>query len=72
MKVNQEIEAFQTFGIAPFEFLVLPRIMALLLMMPLLVIFADLISIAGGFVVATLMLDVSSQVYRIVPWRASG
>ena len=63
MKVNQEIEAFQTFGIAPFEFLVLPRITALLLMMPLLVIFADLISIAGGFVVATLMLDVSSQVY---------
>lgn len=63
MKVNQEIEAFQTFGIAPFEFLVLPRIMALTLMMPLLVIFADLISIAGGFLVATLMLDLSSQVY---------
>jgi phospholipid/cholesterol/gamma-HCH transport system permease protein len=63
MKVNQEIEAFQTFGIAPFEFLVLPRMVALVLMMPLLVIFADLISIAGGFLVATFMLDLSSQVY---------
>src|SRR4029453_3466940 len=51
MKVNQEIEAFRTFGISPFEFLVLPRMLALILMMPLLTIFADLIAIAGGFLV---------------------
>ena len=47
MKVNQEIDAFQTFGISPVEFLVLPRMVALILMMPLLCVFADLISIAG-------------------------
>jgi phospholipid/cholesterol/gamma-HCH transport system permease protein len=63
MKVNQEIEAFQTFGISPFEFLVLPRMLALILMMPLLVLFADLIAIGGGFLVSTLMLDVAPQVY---------
>lgn len=63
MKVNQEIEAFQTFGISPFEFLVLPRMLALILMMPLLCVFADLIAIAGGFVVSTLMLDISPVVY---------
>ncbi len=63
MKVNQEIEAFQTFGISPFEFLVLPRMLALILMMPLLCLFADLISIAGGFLVSTLMLDLSPVVY---------
>jgi phospholipid/cholesterol/gamma-HCH transport system permease protein len=63
MKVNQEIEAFQTFGISPFEFLVLPRMLALILMMPLLCIFADLIAISGGFLVSTLMLDVAPQVY---------
>jgi phospholipid/cholesterol/gamma-HCH transport system permease protein len=63
MKVNQEIEAFQTFGISPFEFLVLPRMMALILMMPLLCLFADLIAIGGGFLVSTLMLDVSPHVY---------
>ena len=63
MKVNQEIEAFQTFGISPFEFLVLPRMMALILMMPLLCIFADLIAISGGFLVSTLMLDVGPTVY---------
>jgi len=63
MKVNQEIEAFQTFGISPFEFLVLPRMVALVLMMPLLCVFADLIAIAGGFLVSTLMLDVSPMLY---------
>jgi phospholipid/cholesterol/gamma-HCH transport system permease protein len=63
MKANQEIEAFQTFGISPFEFLVLPRMLALVLMMPLLCLFADLIAIAGGFLVATLMLDVSPVLY---------
>jgi len=63
MKVNQEIEAFATFGISPFEFLVLPRMLALVLMMPLLCIFADLIAISGGFLVSTLMLDIAPQVY---------
>jgi phospholipid/cholesterol/gamma-HCH transport system permease protein len=63
MKVNQEIEAFQTFGISPIEFLVLPRMLALILMMPLLCVFADLIAIAGGFLVSTLMLNVSPIVY---------
>jgi phospholipid/cholesterol/gamma-HCH transport system permease protein len=63
MKVNQEIEALQTFGISPFEFLVLPRMLALILMMPLLVIFADLIAIGGGFLVSTMMLDVTPTAY---------
>ena len=63
MKVNQEIEAFQTFGISPFEFLVLPRMLALVVMMPLLCVFANLISIAGGFLVSTLMLDITPALY---------
>lgn len=63
MKVNQEIEAFQTFGISPVEFLVLPRMLALIFMMPLLCIFADLIAIAGGFLVSTMMLDITPALY---------
>jgi phospholipid/cholesterol/gamma-HCH transport system permease protein len=63
MKVNQEIEAFQTFGISPIEFLVLPRTLALILMMPLLCIFADLISIAGGLLVSTLLLHITPELY---------
>jgi phospholipid/cholesterol/gamma-HCH transport system permease protein len=63
MKVNQEIEAFETFGINPIEFLVLPRVIALVLMMPLLVLFANVISIAGGFLVSTLMLHMTPALY---------
>ena len=63
MKVNQEIEAFQTFGFNPTEFLVLPRMLALIIMMPILVLFADLISILGGFVVSTLTLNITPAPY---------
>jgi len=63
MKVNEEIDAFKTFGISPIEFLVLPRILALLLMMPLLVVFANAIALLGGYVVSVSMLDVTSVEY---------
>ena len=63
MKVNEEISALETFGISPVEFLVLPRMVALILVMPFLCAFADLISIAGGFLVSVSMLDVSATEY---------
>jgi len=63
MKVNEEIDAFKTFGISPMEFLVLPRILALLLMMPLLCVFADAIALLGGFVVSVSMLDMTAIEY---------
>jgi phospholipid/cholesterol/gamma-HCH transport system permease protein len=63
MKVNEEIDAFTTFGISPIEFLVMPRILALVAMMPLLVIFADAIALFGGYVVSVSMLDVTSVEY---------
>jgi phospholipid/cholesterol/gamma-HCH transport system permease protein len=63
MKVNQEIEAFQTFGISPVDFLVLPRMLALIVMMPLLVLFADIISIGGGFLISTVMLHITPVSY---------
>ena len=68
MTVNEEISALQTFGISPLEFLVLPRMVALIFIMPFLCVFADLISIGGGFVVSISMLDISPTVYfgRIV------
>src|SRR5581483_1442879 len=57
------IEAYQTFGFNPIEFLVLPRMLALILMMPMLVLFADLISILGGLFVSTLVLNVTPELY---------
>jgi len=63
MKVNEEIDAFIAFGISPVEFLVLPRMIALILMMPLLCVFADLVAITGGFLVSISILDVTSTEY---------
>jgi phospholipid/cholesterol/gamma-HCH transport system permease protein len=63
MKVNQELEAFQTFGISPIEFLVLPRMMALVIVMPFLCVFADVIAIAGGLLVSWGMMDITPELY---------
>lgn len=63
MKVNEEISAYRTFGISPMEFLVLPRMIALVLMFPLLTIFADLMGIIGGFAIAWGMFDINYESY---------
>jgi len=51
MKVTQEIDALQTFGFDPVDFLVLPRMMALMVMLPLLTVYANFVGVAGGFIV---------------------
>ncbi len=58
MQVNEEIDALKTMGISPMEFLVLPRMLALVLMMPLLCIYADLMGVLGGLIVGVGMLDI--------------
>ena len=63
MNVSQEIDALTTMGIPPLDFLVLPRILALSLMMPLLAVYSDFIGILGGVVVGTGMLDLSVVQY---------
>ncbi|HME70343.1 MAG TPA: ABC transporter permease [Myxococcota bacterium] len=63
MKVTQEIDALTTFGFRPIEYLVLPRMMALCLMMPLLCLYSDLMGLLGGVVVGTGMLDLSVTQY---------
>jgi len=63
MKVTQEVDALSTMGISPFEYLVLPRMMALILMMPLLCVFSDVVGMLGGAAVGTGMLDVPLRSY---------
>jgi phospholipid/cholesterol/gamma-HCH transport system permease protein len=63
MRVNDEVDALSTFGISPMQFLVLPRVLALVLMMPLLCVCADLVSILGGMVVAVTISNVSVSQY---------
>jgi phospholipid/cholesterol/gamma-HCH transport system permease protein len=63
MKVNEEIDALVTLGLRPMDFLVLPRVMALIVMMPLLTMYASLLGILGGMAVGLAMLDVSLVQY---------
>ncbi len=63
MQVNEEIDALQTLGISPMEFLVLPRMLALIVMMPLLCIYADVMGILGGLIVGVTMLDLNPITY---------
>jgi phospholipid/cholesterol/gamma-HCH transport system permease protein len=59
MKVSEEIDALKTLAISPIDFLVTPRLAALFLMMPLLVLYADLIGILGGACVGIGMLKIT-------------
>jgi phospholipid/cholesterol/gamma-HCH transport system permease protein len=63
MNTNQEIDALATLGISPMEFLVLPRMLALIAMMPLLTVYADLVGILGGAVVGIGMLGLGPMQY---------
>jgi phospholipid/cholesterol/gamma-HCH transport system permease protein len=63
MQVNEEISAFRTLGIPPMQFLVLPRVLALVAMVPLLTIYADVIGIFGGAVVALVKLHLSLTLF---------
>ncbi len=74
MQVNEEIDALKTMGISPIEFLVLPRLLALSITMPLLCVYADFMGILGGAVVSATMLDISffqyfQQVQTAVPLK---
>jgi phospholipid/cholesterol/gamma-HCH transport system permease protein len=63
MKVTQELDAFTTMGFSPLEFLVLPRVIALVLMMPLLCLYSDFVGVMGGAVIGVGMLDLSWTTY---------
>jgi phospholipid/cholesterol/gamma-HCH transport system permease protein len=63
MTVNEEIDALTTMSVSPMEFLVLPRMLALMLMMPLLCLYADLMGVLGGFIVGVGMLDLGVVEY---------
>ena len=72
MKLTEEVDAMRTIGISPMEALVVPRIMAAVLMMPLLGFYASCMAIIGGAVVGDLMLGIPfwtflSRIQEVVP-----
>jgi phospholipid/cholesterol/gamma-HCH transport system permease protein len=63
MQVNEEIDALRTFGVPPIDFLVLPRMLALMLMLPLLTLYANILGILGGAVVGVMEPTISFTQY---------
>lgn len=74
MQVNQEVDALRTLGLDPMETLVLPRLFALIVTLPLLTFFADMMGLFGGGVMAWILLDMSPIQYlgrvqdALTPW----
>ena len=62
MQVNEEVDALTTLGIQPMDYLVLPRMLALVLAMPLLTVFSNILGMAGGAVVA-ISMDITPRMY---------
>ena len=63
MQVNEEIDALQTLGVPPIQFLVLPRCLAMSILQPMLCVFADGVSILGGLTVAVFHLKITPLAY---------
>jgi phospholipid/cholesterol/gamma-HCH transport system permease protein len=75
MKINQEIDALDTMGVTPTELLLLPRILGLLIALPLLALWADIFGVLGGMMMAKTMLSISVHDFLLrfqhaVPLRA--
>ena len=70
MQVNEEIDALVTLGVDPVGYLVLPRVVALVVMMPLLCLYADLMGILGGLLVGVFMLDLNVMEYWAMTQKA--
>lgn len=63
MEANEEIDALKTLGISPAEFLVVPRVLALVIMLPLLTLYSDFMGVLGGFAVSAGMLGLNPVEY---------
>jgi phospholipid/cholesterol/gamma-HCH transport system permease protein len=63
MQVNEEIDALKTLGISPIDFLVLPRILALILMMPLLTLYSGFVGILAGLLISGVIFDIGMFEY---------
>ncbi|MFT5835276.1 MAG: phospholipid/cholesterol/gamma-HCH transport system permease protein [Sulfurimonas sp.] len=63
MKITEELDAMRTMGFDPYLFLVIPRIIALMIMMPILIFVADIMGVFGGLIVASVDLGISPQLF---------
>ena len=70
MKVTEQIDAMRALGTDPTQKLVTPRLVATMLMLPLLTVIADFVGMFGGFIIATIFLGLGSKQYWTTVWQA--
>ena len=63
MQVSEEIDALKTLAINPIRYLVMPRFLACIIMLPILVIYSDCVGMAGGFIVSKFQIGVDTSTY---------
>ena len=63
MKVTEQIDALESMAISPVRYLAVPRLLGATLMMPILVIFANVIALGGAFIVSNFFLDISGKMF---------
>ena len=63
MKITEELDAMRTMGFDPYAFLVLPRMLALVIMMPILIFFADIAGVIGGMLIAKIELGLTPTIF---------
>jgi phospholipid/cholesterol/gamma-HCH transport system permease protein len=68
MRATEQIDALQTLAVDPYRYLIAPRLLAAVLTLPLLTVVADIIGVAGGWLVATASLNFNSTVYIRNTW----
>ncbi|MBI3318245.1 MAG: ABC transporter permease [Candidatus Omnitrophica bacterium] len=68
MRVTEQVDALETLGTDPVRYLVVPRLIALVLMLPLLTLYADMIGILGGYIVGVYKLGIGSSLYMNMTW----
>lgn len=74
MEINEEVDAMQTIGMDPFEVLVMPRVIALIVMLPLLTVLADVAGLVGGAISAKVLFNVPFELFAsqaraaVTPW----
>jgi len=69
MQVTEQIDALYTLAVNPIKYLIVPRLLAALMMMPVLVVFSDLIGIIGGYIVSVKILGSNSHIYMERTWN---
>ncbi len=70
MQVTEQVDALQTLAASPIKYLIVPRLLALVIMLPVLTLYANIIGVFGGYLICVFKLGVSSGMYRSITFSA--